>query len=459
MVTAVSIVVMLPVFYIGLFNHPCPADDFVNAEWKSFSGVLWDLYLHWSGRYFNNLTASLCPLHWHSMDAYRTVVMAIMLAFALGFALLMLRVLRTFTSAPLPHRLAMSTAFTALLFNNFPSLAQGFFWYTSEVTYVLPAIGIFGLLGIMMRVDAGPVPSWLLVVAALLAAMAIGSNEILLVLTDVMLAIGFLYYRRQQQGHARRFYGRLLAIAGLCTALALLAPGNFARQAVLQRGSMIMVPPTWLYTSQKAFFQWLTDPYLLLCSVLTLLLLSASRLKLPRMHLLLAFALPPLVILVLTLPAHYALGTAPPPRVMNVVFTFYLLTWLHFLLQLLHSLRLVLSTAEANAPFWRQLLAIIAIIGILASANTHDLRRGNLFAVPKSLAKGIPQTYDAELRARYRHLNARSSDTVHIIPLRAVDGNPLFLVDILAQPTETAKQYARYWGAKVVVLDTVIKGY
>jgi hypothetical protein len=450
---------MLPVFYIGLFNHPCPADDFVNAEWKSFTGVLWDLYMHWSGRYFNNLTASLCPLHWHSMGAYRAVVIIIMLAFALGFILLLLRILTAFTDASFGHRLAISSAFTALLFNNFPSLAQGFFWYTSEVTYVLPSIAVFGLLAILMRVDTGDLSTQMLIVAAALAAIAIGSNEILLMLTDLIVAFAFFYYRLSQKREQQTFYKRLLIICALCTAAALLAPGNFARQAVLQRGSLSMVLPTWLYTSQKTFFQWLTDPYLLCCSVLALLLLNNSRLRLPRMHLLLAFALPFALVVLLTLPAHYALGTVPPPRVMNVVLTFYLLAWLHFLMQALHSLRLAMATAETTAQFWRQVLAVIVILGLLGSANSHDLRRGSLFAVPKSLAKGIPQAYDAELRARYSHLDTRTSDTVHIAPLRAVDGNPLFLVDILAQPTETAKQYARYWGAQVVVLDTAQKGY
>lgn len=442
-----------PVFYIGVYNHPCPADDYQNAYWQSFFGAQKDLYLHWSGRYFNNLAVSLCPLHWRSFFAFRATVILIMLAFALAFLWAVMRGLRVFAGISYSSRWAIGAATTALLFNNFPSLSEGFFWYSGEVTYVLPAVAALCLLGVLMRVNEDAAPgAGTLLIAAILAAISIGGNEILLMLCDVVVLFGWLYYKRKGKVAQRRFYVRLAIVCISCTALSLFAPGNLIRQHVNPR-NVAMVPPTWLYFSQKAFFQWITNPYFLLCSALVLLLLNGQTLIRPRLHLFAAFLLPFITVLVLSFPAHYALGTPPPPRVMNMVYTFFLLSWLVFLLHLHLYFRERIGADGVNHALLRQLVIIAVMLLLLGSINTHDLRQANLFAVPKSLVRGIPQGFNRELTDRYQQI-AATGDTARVAPLRFRDGNPLYIMDIVPRPTVTGGQYGRYWGAKMVVIDT-----
>jgi hypothetical protein len=450
-----ALIAMVPVFYAGIYNHPCPADDYQNAYWRSFSGAQWDLYLHWSGRYFNNLAVSLCPLHWHSFAAFRAVVILVMLAFACSFCCVIIQGLRRLTGLAFVTRLAIGAAMTALLFNNFPSLSEGFFWYSGEVTYVLPATAALCLSLVLIRVDeSASIGTGTLLLAVLLAAAAIGGNEIVLAFCDAIVFAGWIYYRNKRAAALHRFYSRLLLACILFTAAAILAPGNFMRQDVNPR-NVAMVPPTWLYFSQKVFFQWLLDPYLLAVSALALALFGANALRRPLLHPLAAFLLPFSVILLLSFPAHYALGKAPPPRVMNMVYTFFLIGWMVFLLHLHYYMNQALD--KAGSAWLRQACAIAVLLLLLASINTHDLRKANLFAVPKSLARGIPQGFNAELNARYQRIAAAVNDTAHVAPLRNKQGNALYIMDIIDRPTATGGQYGAYWGAKMVVVDTAIK--
>jgi hypothetical protein len=457
LITIASLVLILPILYIGIFNHPCIADDYQNARWTSFFGIQKTLYLHWSGRYFNNLALILCPLHWRSIAAYRIAVIAIIIVFALVYMLLIRQGILKYTDAPPSIALAIGAASMALLLNNFPSISEGFYWFSGEVTYVLPAIFAFLLLSILIYVDhLNSIKGYLLAIAGLSAAAAIGGNETMLVLCDLIVAGAWLFYKRQGRVVHSRFYFRLLIICAICSAIAILAPGNFHRQSVNPR-NIAMVPPTWLYFSQKAFFQWITDPFLLLFSTLVLILLGRLPLHKPRLNLVVAFLFPFATILLLALPAHYALGTTPPPRVMNVVYTFFLMGWLVFLLHLSTYFRTFLANRPLRAPYIRQAIAIAITLTLLIAVNTRDLRNSNIFSVSKSIAKGIPAAFNQELNTRYQQILSSPHDTVGLVPIVHQQGNPLYLADIISNKGSVGNHhYANYWGKKLVYIDSTL---
>ncbi len=453
---AAAVLALLPMLYIGIYNHPCPADDFQNAGWRSFSGIQGELYRKWSGRYSGNLAASLCPLHWHSMKGYRLAVIGMIAAFALAYGATGAYGLRQYVRVPPRIAIAITAMAAALLFNNFPSLGEGFYWFSGEVTYVLPATAALCLMLLLLRVDGQEAPGGgALAGAGLLAAAAIGGNEIMVALCDLTVFGGWIYYRSRSCKAQSRFYGWLLIICGIFSAIALLAPGNFARQAVNPR-SLVMVLPNWIYFSQKAFFQWITDPFLLLFSALSVLMLLSVPLRMRRVNLLTAFLLPLAIILLIGLPAHYALGKEPPPRVMNMLYTFFLLGWLLFLAQLTGVLRAGFAAADGGLK--RQVAGVIGIVALLISANTHDLRQANVFIVSKSLTKGIPQAYDAEMRARYARIAAARGDTVGVPPVHYQAGNVLYVGDIIAlKRATTNRHYAAYFGKGVVFIDSLLR--
>src|ERR1043165_2222897 len=148
-----SIIILLPICYIAIYDHPSPGDDFENARWSSFPATQWDLYMHWSGRYFMNVLTMLCPLLWRSFVAYRVAVIALIIVFTWSFAWLIRRALDTFTDAPPVTRIAISSIMTALLVNNFYSLSESFYWFTGAVVYLVPAMLMFCLLVVLMNVD------------------------------------------------------------------------------------------------------------------------------------------------------------------------------------------------------------------------------------------------------------------------------------------------------------------
>lgn len=453
LLTAGSVLALLPFFFIACFNHPAIVDDFENVRWTSFPARQWELYRHWSGRYFNNAAVSLNPLHWHSITGYRWAVIIIMTLFALAFAALVAFVLRRLSDAPRRTALAVAAASTVLLFNNFPSLPQGFFWLTGAATYALPAIAAFALLGLLLFLHGRERLRWSAwTAAALLAVIAIGGNEILLVLCDALVFAAWRHWKRQRQRQKTRFYFSLLILCGICSAIALLAPGNLERQAVNPR-PLAMVPVNWLVYSTHACYAWIADPFLLLFSMCAGWLLAPFSFRVHRLSLLQAFLLPLLLVFLLTLPAVYGLGVAPTPRVMNLIYTFFLLAWLVFLLRLIRFLKeLPLNPEQRNVA--RQAGIILLLLLALISVNTQDLRRSNCFAVTKSLIRRIPQSYDREMRARYAYIAAAKKDTVYLAPLRTKEGNPLFLVDVTDWPSNSNRFFAEYWGKKMVFADT-----
>lgn len=454
-ITTVSILTLLPVFYIGIYNHPAPGDDYQNAVWSSFLATQLDIYLHWSGRYFINMLTVLCPLHWHSFAAYRIVVVALILAFTWFFAWLIRYGLRSFTDAKPVTRIAISAIITALLVNNFYSLSESFYWFTGAITYLLPATLVFCLLAILVKVsNAAAINTRIYLLVALLTTLIIGSNETMLIFCDLLVFVGCVYYKYVAKATQQRFYKVLFLVCVLCTVAAIAAPGNFERQSANPR-NIAMAFPTWLYFSQKAFFRWISDPYFLFASALTLLLLGKTTLRTPALNLLAAFLLPFIIILLLNFPAYATLGRVPL-RVLNMVYTFFVLGWFMFLLHLHYYIHQVLQVQTPRNILARQMGLIVIIIGLLASFNNHDLRRCNLFVVTKSLIRNIPQHYSAELHTRYKLMTAATNDTARVPPLQYTKDNLLvfYMQAITSRSTATQAAYAEYWGAKMVMIDT-----
>jgi hypothetical protein len=146
------------------------------------------------------------------------------------------------------------------------------------------------------------------------------------------------------------------------------------------------------------------------------------------------------------------MGTLFYPRIMNVIYVFFLLSWLVFVVHLSYAIRQLMLTNVTHSSQMRQLLLVAAFIIASISFNTHDLRTYNLFTIYKGLAKGIPQRYSNELEHRYALLR-QGGDTVVVPRLTTKQNNVLYFLDIGASPVNKQNQhYAQYWGKKAVLL-------
>jgi hypothetical protein len=453
LLTTVSLLGLLPVFFVLRFIQPGVSQDYELAAWTSFGMRQRMLYLSGSGSYFRNAAASLSPLHWHSLSGYRWAVFGTMVLFAMAFAVLIAFALRRLTDAPLRIAIAVGAAATALLFNNAPSLSQGFFWFPGAVTYALPAVAAFALLGVLLSIYDKEQVRWSTWTgAAVLTVVAIGGNAVVLMFCDGLVLAGWIYGKVKGPSHTRRFYVRLLIVCGVCSAIALLAPGIFGRQPA-SPGAFVTDLVDWLLHSLRTFYEWLSNPFLLLFSIGCAWLLAPFAFHMRWLSLLQAFLLPLAVLLLLGLPVVQGFAAIPPPPAMNIIYAFFLLAWLLFLLRLIRFLKeLPLNPAQRSMA--RQAGAISLLLLLLISVNTHDLRRSNFFAVTKSLIRGIPQSYYRELRARHAFMAEAKGDTLCLAPVRATEGNPIFRSDISAGPSSGNHYFAEYWGKKMVFADT-----
>jgi len=461
LVSLISGMLLVPVLYVSRYNQPCPADDYANSNWQHLGSTLQTMYFHWSGRYFNNLALLFCPLHWHSYLAYRLVILAAMLLLILAFVLVIYKALRKYVGASGWIALAVGMSAALLLINNMASLAEGFFWYAGMVTYTLPLICFLCFLLLVIQRDGhleNAFPWTPFLAVCLLIICVIGGNETLLLMTDCSCLLIWYFYRSHQQKDSARFYKFLLVVAMIATVIAVLAPGNFQRQSVNPRNLWMLVP-AWCYDSQKLAFQWILDPFLMGFSILFLLLLRPYPVKRPT-NLLLAISIPLVLILVLSFPVHFALGTGAPPRVLNCIYLFFLLGWMYFLLQLQWYAWELIRNSSLPVHLFRNGCLLLAGLVLLISLNTHDLRSSQVFQVCKGLIRKVPQQYFAEVNARYDRIQASPTDSVAVPDLKFKQGNVLYLADIISRASSGSnRSLARYYGKKAVYIapDSVFR--
>ncbi|MBS1614727.1 MAG: hypothetical protein JST06_01260 [Bacteroidetes bacterium] len=447
-----SCLLLLLLSTLFCYVHPSILDDYENIAWLGFLKRQGYLFLEWSGRYFSNAAVSLSPLRGHSLTDYRWVLLGVFLLFTVSFLTLLLALLRRFSKAPVPVRLATALAGIVLFCNNIPSLQEGFFWYSSAMTYMLPVAAAFGMFSLLFYAEASASPSWFTrIFALLLAIVALGGNETLYICLPIVFVLWW-QARRRADIVRQKFYFWLLLTTVLCLLISLLAPGNYVRQSLNPRPG-IGVLFLWLKVSLLTGWSWLSNPFLLLFSGLTVWFLSGYELKIFRIRLWQAFLLPFLFLLLLLLPATLGLGEQPPPRVFNEVYAFFLLGWLVFLLRLIQYLA-ALQFSKSQFTFLRQASLIAYLLLLLVSFNTNDLRQANFFRIPKSYLRHIPQQYDHAWLARYAEIATATADTLYLKPIPAKSGNPVFFFDITFWPSNSNRFFAQYWGRKMVLADT-----
>ena len=186
-----------------------------------------NLYQHWTGRY----TASLLV----ALVASSSLLAPVQFAYPLALVMLMtlfgwacLEVSRLLGGRDGRPNLAwMLVAFAATMIM-MPSKLEQYLWLTGAAVYFAGASLLLILVRTLVLAPARPSPAqnvWLCVLVVLIT----GFNEFLAVATGACLALSMLQARLQH--HALRPHFVRLGVFGLAFAVAVLAPGNFARDA------------------------------------------------------------------------------------------------------------------------------------------------------------------------------------------------------------------------------------
>lgn len=445
-------ILLSPFLYLCAFAHPS-GDDFGNVRWTNWLQFQKDAYSNWTGRYFSSAIISLNPIHWHSLVGYRIALAALLLAFTIAFALLITRIISSFSSVGRRTRTLLVCAALLLLFNNFISMNEGFYWYCGAITYTLPLLLMAGFLHFTLQLNEENFRRNTLkiyLVSSLLLAAIIGSNETILPVTCCVSIALFFFYKMRKRAALSRYYSFLILVCFLASAVAILAPGNFVRQSITQL-NLLTAFPAWLSWSFSFFKGCILDPYLLSFSLLTLMATKSTRFKEKLLPLLPFFLLPGIIVLITTFPSFWSMGSQPPYRALNVAYTLFLLAWIALLLRLSFSLQLFYRKYPKKTATLNTILCTCFVALIFSQTNEHAIRNSNFFIASKVLANRTQQEFDAFLTQRYQNVKNSLRDTIYLPPIPQKRGNILFFSDLNTDPKKFPNPDFAAWLGKAFV--------
>ncbi|MDP2587807.1 MAG: hypothetical protein Q8P33_03480 [bacterium] len=476
---------LVPFVALVLWTHPS-ADDFSYATQVAERGIwgntLW-YFSNWSGRFASNTLTSLTPvtlslgegtitiatLIWYRIIA---LVMVSFFAWSLWFALR--SIMQRFAPGPRWLLLALYAGILTALLIMLVSPAELFYWYPAAVAYCLPWSLLFLAVGLSVHYLGEPIARRrrLYISAATAAlAVAIGGQEMSLMIVLVSLAALTLYLWRRLRSGRRRV---LVAVDTIClaaAAVALSAPGNFARKAIwLERGygqvDLGERISSWLVDLVSTFGQTVGSTRLLalLLVMAPLLFMVVKRLAPtinPVINPLWTFALLAALWVGASLPGLLAsspelLGAGRTINTYNIVtailmimFVTHLLWWLSAKTGPTLAIMITLfgrSLQSRVAGVWLLLLGLFGAWILLSPDTPVSLAWRNTLS-------GSAAAYDRQLQDRYTAIRSSGQAEV-VVPTLTDVPKVIFFDDISTDRLDWRNtSYARFFGKDSIVLE------
>ena len=246
---AVAVTAIIGLFIaLAFFNAPA-ADDFCFAAKANQLGF-WDAqafwYEHWAGRYTLNATWTALMRAGDPFQVYPYPPMLLLAGTWLSFSFLTAKIAQGQLS--LFYSALTGGVITVLFIAGLPDPAQTFYWVGGSFTYQLPNMLLVVLLGLLLwretTATGRRLRITLLAVSSGLVIAIVGSNEVSLLLTGMILSggAGYALWTRRD---SRVFWTVLLVVALAAGLVSLLAPGNIQRYAGLAQDPMPR-PTAWL---------------------------------------------------------------------------------------------------------------------------------------------------------------------------------------------------------------------
>jgi hypothetical protein len=448
---------LVPFFANSIFNEPS-MDDYRYAA-NYLSNNYWYLqghmYKYWSGRYAATVLLYLGPLSFHSFVAYKLA--AVLLFFAVILSIYFVVWPQLVCLSPLRRHLAILMG-TAIWLSCFPSMSQGFYWFSGAYTY-LPAIVLMNvLLGLLFRLRCFRIddPRWesratwietlFVLGGVVIVAVAMGLNEVIAVY-----ALGLLFaVNVAAWGRRGRPDWSLVAVsvAGLVFAfVSYFAPGNAVRSAGYDKASDVALT---LWKS-PAYLVWFAQYFLSL--PLAVALIASITPLLRRTHRFPQWSHGAVarwtvlgLIVIFTLATFslgvWATGVRPARRALNVLhfYDFALLgiAWCQWVL----AYPEFWSRLRRKIPFADATLILVAAISLFFTGNTREAWVDLLHRGP---------AYRQEMAERYARIKVGGDVVVDPIATKPIT---LFFEDITEMPTAWQNEYmAKYFGATSIRLS------
>lgn len=462
----ITIASLLPVMYLGRYNHPTGDDYYYGAEtravWEETGNIAETVaeaarrtavqYRIWQGTY-SALFLMHLPPNIFSEGAYRFVTCGILLLLSGGIFYLLKPIIRTFMKGTVFLWITASSLLTLMCVQTVDFQGESFFWYNGSFYYT----GYFALtcvfFGLALRYISGAgrrrVP-----ILYFLAFFLAGGNYVSLLPAVIVLLMmtGYLFWTRSKKA---RVMAGVLSLMSVCFLVNALAPGNRVRQ------DGMWGIPAWkailksLFQGARYSAAWTGIWLVLALFVLTPFLWRAySRTTFRFRYPLLALGLAYGIFCSMSCPTFYAMNSTGPARVVAIVYYGYLLFAFGSYWYLLGYLYRRLE--KRRLPYGRQGAAAVAVLFSLllgVQIFTGALRETTSARAVKLLASGEAAAYEREYRDRLRILE---DDMVQDVVFLPYENRPdmLYVGDFAGDAQDaTNRKVAQYFHKRTVRVE------
>ena len=450
---------VLPFLVLAFYSHPA-LDDFAFStilRTHSVAAYTWDIYATHSGRFSSSLFSATHLLFDAHMGSYPYLIFGFISLFCGSLFAATI----AFVPGQWPVKISTGSILLIMGLSYFPWPAEGLFWLTGVVAYLMPLILTCWLLLLLAGCYAAPekksqLGRWLLM--GTLGFLISGFSEIGALL--LLLVVGALWVLPSLRPVRWEAHWVGVAIAAGCL-LTLIAPGNFHRLHARPGYHMQLVHSAMLAMVGTAYLllNWLGNALLL---ALTLVLLPVSqattryagRSLLNRLTLGPVWLWPLLLLMGLfgaTWFCYLVQGIGPALRVKNILYFYFLICW--FLSVHAGVGRYALAWPLRYPAAWPlRAAAGILILCLFFTDHNQNLVHEGLGKAPNTVVQayrdwlsGDAARYSAAEYARYQQIRTNPQDSIQLpeLPVRPIT---LVYLDISYNPALWGNQvYARFF--------------
>lgn len=455
---------LLPVIYLGRYNHPTGDDYYYGAETKavldqtgSLGAVLVEAvrgvarqYEIWQGTYSAMLLMHLPP-NIFGERAYHLVTAAILFLLTGSVFYFTKPVFCTILKGSRSLWCILSSLLVLVCVQTVQWRDESFFWYNGSMYYTgYYALTLF-LSGVVLRYLTGPkrrhVPMMLL-----LAAFLAGGNYVSLLPSLILLCLltGVLIIKKSRFAVGVGCAAFVMAVGLLVSAA---APGNTARQSDMWRISAWKAVLKSVYQSLRYVTAWSGLWFWLAFLIAAPFLWKAFskvrfRFRWPLFVTGFVFG----IFCSMSCPTFYTMNSTGPARVLAIVyygFTLMLFINYVYLLGYLHRVaqeRQWIVKFVNRAPIASSVLLAAIVMLLAAQLARGEMSETTAYKAVELLASGEAAAYEQEYRERLAILE---DDTILdvVFPPYAHQPEMLFVGDFTGDPEhETNQKIAEYFG-------------
>lgn len=432
--------------YLSFYNCPSIFDDYCfacTARNYGFWTAQKMYYEGWTGRYFTNFLFHINPLYFSDN---RIAYIILPLVLFVGFICNLTWFFNSFfkETAILKNSIFLALAFACLYYLELPSIVENNFWVIGSYTFISGNMVIL-LLSMMLRYKLGnKVENQAFLGAiAVLYFLILGSSEVSMLccsaLIFFLLITNLVKYRKLLKEDVL-----MIALTALGNYLVVSAPGNNIRNPV--KRAIVDTIFDNFEISVSFFLEWtLNSPILIIATAAYLLFLFENRiskdyLKIPLLS---SIGISLVIFYVSFIPTSFGMGDEPPPRILNLIYLIFLLSWFYNIT--------ILGTYFniKGVESFKNISNIVVIALFLFFAYKNE----NLKQMYRDIKYKKVQAYLQEYQERIVLL--KSSD-IEVVYLKPIQNKPfsLYTGDITKDPKHLWNRcLANYYNKKEIYLE------